>query len=60
MIIEAKHELSTIRVLRLALVNLENQQMTIEELRRKLFEVDKQDEEIALLDRNIWRKLGIE
>jgi SOS response regulatory protein OraA/RecX len=59
MIIEANHEITTARVLRLALVNLENQEMTIAELRRQLFEVEKQDEEIALLDYAMWRKLGV-
>lgn len=58
--IQAKHEITTARVLRLALVNLENQEMTVAELRRRLFDVDAQDEEIELLDRKVWHKLGIE
>jgi len=60
MIIEAKHEVTTARVLRMALFNVSNQEMTIAELRKKLFEVGKQDQEIAILDADIWRKLGIE
>lgn len=52
-------EITTVRILRLALFGLPNQEMTIAQLRAALFEVEDQDKRIDLLAANLGRVLGI-
>ena len=52
-------EITTVRILRLALFGLPNQEMTITQLRAALFEVEDQDKRIDLLAANLGRVLGI-
>lgn len=55
---ELQPNLLTVRALRLLLVQLDNQDMTVSELRRKLFDVDEQDKPLKI-DRSTWHELGI-
>lgn len=49
----------TARQLRIALTALDNQDMTIWELRTKLFKLDDQDTPVVI-ESSMWRKLGVE
>lgn len=49
----------TARQMREMLFNLDNQQMTVEELRKRLFEVQEQDKPVNV-DFSMWRKMGVE
>lgn len=53
-------EITTVRILRLALFGLGNQEMTVRELRTALFNIEEQDMRIDLLASNLGRVLGID